>query len=262
MIILKELIKIYEKIVPLSYQLPFDNNGLKIGNENKEIKNILTCLELTEEVVMEAICKNIDLIFCHHDPMFKGITALTYHNPHTKLLHTLIKNDVAVYVSHTNIDAVPGGLNDYIYELLGGTKAKVMDNKYSIGRFGALATKMSLAKYIEEFIIPQAPNFRLTTADVTKIIKTIAVVNGSGADYYDAAVSQGVDLFITGDVDYHTAMTANEWKIPIIDIGHEFEQVVAVYFATILNKISETRNNCLNVIPTEHIINPWYVKKI
>jgi len=116
---LKEITKYIESIAPLAFQESYDNAGLIIGHPEDEISGILITLDITEEVLDEAISKNLNLIISHHPIIFSGIKKLNGKNYTERCVAKAIKNDLAIYAAHTNLDSVFGGVNTKICEKLG-----------------------------------------------------------------------------------------------------------------------------------------------
>ena len=112
-----ELIKTYEEFCPQELSMEGDVVGLQIGSLDKEIQKVLVTLDVRENTVAEAIEKGVDLIIAKHAPIFRPIKDLV-SSPDRDILLDLIKHDIAVYVSHTNIDVVSDGLNDWFCDLL------------------------------------------------------------------------------------------------------------------------------------------------
>jgi dinuclear metal center YbgI/SA1388 family protein len=118
-----------ESIAPLSYQETYDNSGLICGSYEKEISGILISLDCTEEVLDEAIKKNCNLIISHHPIIFSVIKKLNVKNYVERTIIKAIKNDIAIYAIHTNLDNVHRGVNAKICEKLGLIHAKVLSPK-------------------------------------------------------------------------------------------------------------------------------------
>lgn len=97
---------------PLNLSMEGDVRGLQIGSLDKDIHKVMVTLDIREQTVAEAIAKGVDLIITKHAPIYKGVKDLV-SSPQRDILLDLVKHDIAVYVSHTNIDIVPGGLNDW-----------------------------------------------------------------------------------------------------------------------------------------------------
>lgn len=115
---IKELLFYIESLAPLSLQESYDNAGLLVGNPEDEITNVLVTLDTTEAVIDEAILKGCNVIVAHHPIIFKGLKKITGRNYIEKTIIKAIKNDIAIYVSHTNLDNVKGGVNFKIAEKL------------------------------------------------------------------------------------------------------------------------------------------------
>ncbi len=115
---IKEITNYLESLAPLSLQESYDNSGLLVGDQSKEIKSALITLDVTEEVVQEAVSKGAELIISHHPLIFKGIKRITGKNYVERTLLAAIKNDIAIYALHTNLDNVARGVNGRIAEKL------------------------------------------------------------------------------------------------------------------------------------------------
>jgi dinuclear metal center YbgI/SA1388 family protein len=126
---IKEVIQYLEKIAPLSYQESYDNSGLIIGDDFNEIKGVLICLDSTEEVVEEAIEKRCNLIIAHHPIIFSGIKKINSQNYIGKTIVKAIKNDIAIYACHTNLDNIKEGVNKKIADQLGLVNLSILSPK-------------------------------------------------------------------------------------------------------------------------------------
>jgi dinuclear metal center YbgI/SA1388 family protein len=118
-----------ESIAPLNYQEDYDNAGLLVGNSNDEISAALVALDCTEQVVDEAISKNCNLIITHHPIVFKGLKKLNGKNYVERVVLKAIKNNIALYAIHTNLDHVAHGVSGMICKQLGIEKAKILSPK-------------------------------------------------------------------------------------------------------------------------------------
>ena len=124
---LKTLIKKIENKYPLNLAYDWDNVGLLVGDFNMDVKKVLVVLEANEKVIEEAIKNNVDLIITHHPFIFRKINKINTSDLKGRLIHKLIKNDVALYSMHTNFDIAFDGLNDYFMELMGFEDCKILD---------------------------------------------------------------------------------------------------------------------------------------
>lgn len=123
---LKEITSYIESIAPLSYQEDYDNAGLIIGNPDLELTGVLITIDVTEEVVDEAISKKTNLILAHHPIMLSGIKKITGKNYTERIVQKAIKNDIAIYAAHTNLDSIWGGVSSKIADKLKLINQKVL----------------------------------------------------------------------------------------------------------------------------------------
>ncbi|WP_242825842.1 Nif3-like dinuclear metal center hexameric protein [Metaclostridioides mangenotii] len=128
---LQKLVKVIEEKYPLNLAYDWDNVGLLVGDLDIEIKKVLVSIDANDKLVEEAIEKNVDLIVTHHPFIFSKINNVTTSDNKGKLIHKLIKNDIAIYSMHTNFDIAFDGLNDYFLTLLGIVESNILDVTYS-----------------------------------------------------------------------------------------------------------------------------------
>src|SRR6266487_2604531 len=123
------IIQILEQLAPPSYQESYDNAGLLTGNVSWNCTGIICTLDATEAVVLEAIQKNCNLIVAHHPIIFGGLKKITGRNYVESTIITAIKNDIAIYGIHTNLDNIVKGVNDKIADQLGLINRKILAPK-------------------------------------------------------------------------------------------------------------------------------------
>ena len=126
---ISEVISCLEEFAPLSLQEDYDNAGLIIGNAKTECNGILISLDVTEEVIAEAISKNCNLIVAHHPIIFKGLKKLNGKNYVERSVIAALKNDMAIYAIHTNLDNVINGVNHKIAQKLNLQNVQVLSPK-------------------------------------------------------------------------------------------------------------------------------------
>jgi len=126
----KQVSQYLESIAPLSLQESYDNAGLIVGNPKTEVTGVLCCLDSTEEIIDEAIEKGCNLVVAHHPIVFGGLKKLNGKNYIERTVIKAIKNDIAIYAIHTNLDNVyKQGVNQRISEQLGLTNLKILSPK-------------------------------------------------------------------------------------------------------------------------------------
>lgn len=123
---LQEIITEMAKLAPHKEAQEWDNIGLQVGNFDSEIKRVLVSLDINEDIINEAVDKNIDLIISHHPLIFNGLNNVHSQTTKGRIIIQAIKNDIAIYSAHTNMDIVQGGLNDLLAKKLNLTEIKVL----------------------------------------------------------------------------------------------------------------------------------------
>ncbi len=123
---IKDIIRELENIAPISMQESFDNSGLLVGDKNIEANGALLTIDTTEEVIDEAINKGCNLIISHHPIIFSGLKSITGKNYVERTILKAIKNDIAIYAMHTNIDSHKNGVSKKICEKLNLRNCKVL----------------------------------------------------------------------------------------------------------------------------------------
>jgi dinuclear metal center YbgI/SA1388 family protein len=121
-----EAIKVLEKVAPLSYQESYDNAGLITGTADWECSGILCTLDATEQVILEAKKRGCNLVVAHHPIIFGGLKKITGKNYVERTIITAIKNEIAIYAIHTNLDNVIEGVNNRIADQLGLINRRIL----------------------------------------------------------------------------------------------------------------------------------------
>lgn len=241
MIKVNNIIEEMESIAPTYLKEDFDNVGLMVGDRDKEVKKVLLALDCTLKVIEEAKNENIDLIITHHPLIFRKPSSITTDTLQGKKIIELIKNNISLYSSHTNLDSVENGLNHKIVSILGFNDSTILeknkrDNNAGLGRLVSLDEEISLEELVSK--IKGALNIsNLRVVKGNNKVSRIAVINGSGQDFISKAVALGADCIITGDTTYHFASDYKEMGISILDVGHfASEQII---FFNVMERLKE-----------------------
>ncbi|MEX1030520.1 MAG: Nif3-like dinuclear metal center hexameric protein [Paenibacillaceae bacterium] len=254
------IIQFMEQLAPKHYAFVDDPIGLQLGTLNKPVSQVLIALDVTPDVVSEAIDMQAELIIAHHAIMYRPVKHLCLDFPVGKLYESLIKNDIAVYIAHTNLDVATGGVNDILAAMLGLEQLSFLQethNDQGIGRVGKLSVPQLLSDFVK--VIKTAydvPVVRIV-GDPNQLIKKVAVLGGSGRDYVKAAIFAGADVLITGDIDYHTAHDALVAGMNIIDAGHNIEKLLKPAVANIVQEKLWKAGYATKVSPSELNTDPF-----
>lgn len=330
------IFRMMENWAPKKLAYDWDNVGLQVGSKSDKTKGILVSLDVNEQVVDEAIQIGANLIISHHPLIFKPIKNIDFNSVKGKLLRKIIKSDITIYASHTNLDIAKGGVNDLLAEKLQlnnteplvvtdrgklyklvvftpinhvtqvvntlsnsgaghignyshctfqsegtGTFMPLSDanpyigrqhelenveeikietivkdidltktisamkkahpyeevaydiialensgEKLGIGRIGNLSEQISLKQLVQTVKSNYELNFLRVIGDLTKSIRKVAIVGGSGEKFVDVAHRMGADVLITGDVTFHIAQEAKDIGLAVIDAGHYIEKIM------------------------------------
>ena len=263
----KDLCDIIEEFAPQKLKEDYDNIGLMVGNTEANVNSILMALDCTLDVIDEALLKKCNMIVTHHPLLFRKPSSVTNETLQGIKILKLAENKINLYSAHTNFDSVSGGLNDIIVELLGFDKGRVIEaNSYDgsssgIGRLVDLSSPITLEKLCS--IIKnklEIKNLRYCGRDNTKIYK-IAIINGSGQDFFESSRKLGAECIITGDTSYHYVSDYNELGMCIIDAGHFGTEWPAVKVAASkLQSALDERELNINVYVSNCNVDPYKTK--
>ncbi|MDF2791411.1 MAG: hypothetical protein K0S80_4513 [Neobacillus sp.] len=361
-----EIIQLFEQFSPKALAMEGDKIGLQIGRLNKKIDKIMIALDVLEEVIDEAIERNVQLIIAHHPPIFRPLKNVLTDTVQGRMIEKLLKHDIAVYAAHTNLDVATGGVNDLLADALGlenpevlvptnETKLKKLvvftpvshaeeirkvlgaigagfignyshcsfstdgtgrflpgdntnphigqqgrleavdevrietivpehlikraitamikahpyeevaydvypvENKgevLGLGRIGKVK-EMTLAEFAERVKQAFEVDKVRVVGDLSSRVKKVAVLGGDGNKYFMSAKFKGADVYITGDIYYHTAHDAMMQGLNIIDPGHNVEKIMKKGLTTILSKMCKESGYEVEIFPSEVNTDPF-----
>ena len=208
-----EIYEYLKELAPLELQMDFDNSGFQLGRLDAEVNKALLALDVTEEVVGEAIELGAQLIISHHPLIFSKLRSIM----DTKLLR-LAENRIAVISMHTNLDIAAGGVNDVLITLLGARADGPLDPD-NCGRVGELPEAQQFDSFLR-FCKTALDSKGLRYYDAGRPVKRLAVMGGSGGNYIGCAAEKGCDTYVTADIKYHQFLEAKELGINLIDGDH------------------------------------------
>lgn len=248
-----EIIEIFEKLYPRDLAYNWDNVGLQIGTLNKDVNNILLTLDLTIEVVEEAIENEVALIIVHHPLIFSALKSINTDTYKGNIIEKLIKSDIALYVAHTNFDVSSYGMNSILANMLKLENQEVLELTTEDEGLGKVGTVKSVSmtdyiKYVKNVF--KVSNARFI-GDLNKEITKVAITGGSGSSTINSASNNGVDLLITGDISYHHAHDALAANLNVLDIGHNIEKFFVYELKNILLENGVKANIVISNINTD-----------
>lgn len=214
------------ELAPVSMKMDFDNVGLLVGNGTNEVKKCLIALDITNDVIEEAINVGADLIVSHHPLIFDAQKTVLENDLLGGKLYKLIKNSVAAICMHTNLDIAEGGVNDALMSSLNCPVTDVLDDD-SCGRIGEYQNQIAFDEFL--ILCKSALNTKgLRYVSAGKPVKKLAVMGGSGGGELYEAVKKGCDTYVTADIKYNQFLDAKELGINLIDADHFCTENVVV----------------------------------
>ncbi|MBS4014139.1 MAG: Nif3-like dinuclear metal center hexameric protein [Bacteroidetes bacterium] len=132
MIKLKEILAAINSDIPFALQEEYDNSGLIIGNPDNVVSKGLICVDITEDLIKEAINEKCNVIISHHPIIFKGLKSITGKNYVENVIIEAIKNDIAIISAHTNVDNYYYGVNRKLGEAIGLKNLRILAPKNEI----------------------------------------------------------------------------------------------------------------------------------
>ena len=256
----RDVMNVIEKEYPLNYALSWDNVGLLVGRDDKEVKKIYIALDATDEVIDEAVKNGADMLITHHPMIFSPIKKIHNLDFVGGRILKLIQNDISYYAMHTNYDVL--GMAELSEEILQLKETEVLDVtgeffgiSQGIGRVGLLESTMSLRSfcdYVKEKLV--LSNIKVF-GDLDKEIKKVAISPGSGKSEIAVALKHNVDVLVTGDIGHHEGLDAMEQGLAIIDAGHYGTEYI---FVDDMKKYLSQRCPGVEII-TEPVSHPFQV---
>jgi dinuclear metal center YbgI/SA1388 family protein len=361
-----EIIQLFEQFSPKDLAMEGDKIGLQIGRLNKKVERVMIALDVLENVIEEAIEKDVQLIIAHHPFIYRPLQKITTDTVQGRMVEKLLKHDIAVYTAHTNLDIAKGGVNDLLAEALGLENPEILvptyetslkkivvyvpaenadeirqvlgkvgagfignysycsfsaqgtgrflpsdqtnpyigqpgkleavdevrietivpesllkkaitamlkahpyeevaydiypvENKGDIlglGRIGTIS-EMTLGEFAEKVKMALEVEKVRVVGDVHSKIKKVAVLGGDGNKYFNQAKFNGADVYVTGDIYYHTAHDAMMQGLNMIDPGHNVEKVMKKGLSVVLGKLCDEAGFEVEVFPSELNTDPF-----
>jgi dinuclear metal center YbgI/SA1388 family protein len=237
---LLDAIESLENIAPLEYAEAWDNVGLLINPlRTRSVKKVLLTIDLTEAVADEAITGKTDLIVAYHPILFRPSSRLDADNAYDRTVMKLIQKNIAVYSPHTALDAVIGGVNDWLADGVGEGEVSVLqpieNSDAGQGRLVELKKTVklkTLAQRIKKHLA--LTNLRLASAAEDSPIQTVALCAGAGTDAFKGIRA---DCYLTGEMSHHNVLAATLNGAHVILCEHtNTERGYLPVFAKILAK--------------------------
>ncbi|GGU77644.1 GTP cyclohydrolase 1 type 2 [Streptomyces filipinensis] len=265
---LSEVIAALENLWPAERAESWDAVGTVVGDPGQEVTRVLFAVDPVQEIVDEAVKLGADLLVTHHPLYLRGTTTVAATHFKGRVVHTLIKNDIALHVAHTNADTADPGVSD---ALAGALDLRVVrplvpdptdpQGCRGLGRVCELdhpVTVRELAARAAARLPATAQGIRVA-GDPDAVVRTVAVSGGSGDSLFDQVRAAGVDAFLTADLRHHPASEAVAHSpLALLDAAHwATEWPWCELAAAQLDEISDRHGWDLRVHVSKTVTDPW-----
>ncbi|MFF2651951.1 Nif3-like dinuclear metal center hexameric protein [Streptomyces sp. NPDC058045] len=265
---LSEVIAALDALWPAERAEAWDAVGTVCGDPEAEVGRVLFAVDPVQRIADEAVELGADLLVTHHPLYLRGTTTVAAGTFKGRVVHTLIKNDVALHVAHTNADRADPGVSDALagaldLRVVGPLVPDATDpaGRRGLGRVCELEQPMplrELARRAAERLPATAQGVRLA-GDPDAVVRTVAVSGGSGDSLFDAVRAAGAEAFLTADLRHHPVSEATEHgPLGLLDAAHwATEWPWCELAAAQLDQISDRHGWGLRVHVSRTVTDPW-----
>lgn len=214
-----------EAFAPRSYQEDYDNAGLQVGDPEADVTGILVCLDVTEDVLAEAVRRDCNMIVSHHPLIFRGLKQLVGADQTQHIVIEALRRGIAIYSAHTNLDSACEGVSYEMAHSLGLQSLRPLAPREGlpgvglgvIGETSAPIPRMEFLRKVKETF--SVAGLRYSAQSGALVVRRVALCGGSGASLIGDALREHADVYITGDLKYHDFTTYGT-ELLLADIGH------------------------------------------
>ena len=226
-----EITAVIEAFAPLSLQESYDNAGLIVGRPDDEVHKALLAVDVTEEVLAEAVAEGCDMVITHHPIVFHAMKRFNSASQTERCVEEAIRRGIVLYAAHTNLDSTPDGMSWRVAQMLGLENVSVMQPTNAEGAGFGVVGELPTPEKSGDFMRRVMECFdvkALRHSDVVKSeIRKVAICTGSGGSLIDDARKAGADIYLTADLRYNDFMW-HENAIILADMGHFESEYCAI----------------------------------
>ncbi|WP_428264674.1 Nif3-like dinuclear metal center hexameric protein [Haliangium sp.] len=235
---LSEVLAVLRRVAPEPLAEPWDKVGLQVGREAQQVRRALLCIDLSEAVMAEAVARKVNLIVSYHPPIFEPLRSLTDSTWKERVITEAVRRRIAIYSPHTALDAVRGGLTDWLCDGLGEHRARVAISPRQLGddesvpageapgagRIHALRRPVgapTLVRRVKQWLGLDRLKVAAPPAGVgpgALKIESIAVCPGAGGSLFERC--PGADAYLTGEMQHHQVLDLSARGRVVILAGH------------------------------------------
>ncbi|WP_172385988.1 Nif3-like dinuclear metal center hexameric protein [Streptomyces sp. MNP-20] len=265
---LSEVIAALDALWPAERAEQWDAVGTVCGDPDQEVSRVLFAVDPVQDIADEAVRLGADLLVTHHPLYLRGTTTVAASTFKGRVVHDLIKNDIALHVAHTNADTADPGVSDALAGALGLRVLRPLvpdpadeHGRRGLGRICEPEHPLTLAEFAGQAAkrLPATAQGVRVAGDPEQLIRTVAVSGGSGDSLFGAVRAAGVDAFLTADLRHHPVSEARaEAPLALLDAAHwATEWPWCELAAAQLDQISDRHGWGLRVHVSKTVTDPW-----
>lgn len=234
MIQIADIYNYIDSFAPFDTAMDFDNVGILVGDENTDVTRAIIALDITDELVDEALEKSAQLIISHHPIIFNPLKRLSADS----VVYRLAQNGIGAVSAHTNLDLSSDGTNAEMFNVLELQNQEPLE--IDGGLIGTLKEPMSAVEFAR-FVKVKFNCNGLRFSDCEEKISRVALVAGAGGEGIFLAKAKNAQAFVTGEIKHHEILFARQNKIAVFDVGHSKceELIVPVLYRKLSEKFPE-----------------------
>ena len=233
---LADILSVLDELAPLRYAEAWDNVGLLVGDPRADVGKVLVTVDYTPEVAAEAVVAGATLVVAYHPPLFASVKRV----PHDALWADAVRRNIALYSPHTALDVAPGGTNDFLADQcevsasertalrpFAGKPGAQEPAGIGLGRIGHVAavSRRELAARVKAKL---GLADLLASGPLDEEATLVAVAAGAGGELLEDAIAAGAQVFVTGEVRHHEALSAARRGVTILATLHSNSERAAV----------------------------------
>jgi len=219
---LREIIAALERLAPLRLQDEWDNSGLQVGFPDAEIQRILVCLDVTEDIIEEAVARKCNLIVSHHPLLFKPLRQVSDTTYQQRCVVRALSAGISIYSAHTSLDNAPGGVNHQIASRLGLRELRWLSPQEGVDAGAGLVGELPQPERDADFLARVKELFGVQCLQHSALdgrdIRRVALCGGAGAFLLRDAIRAGADIFLSGEFHYHDYF--ENGGVLLAELGH------------------------------------------
>ena len=228
----REVAGAIEEFAPLGLQESYDNSGLNVGSPDAEVSGVLICVDVTDEVVDEALAVGANLVVSHHPLLCHPLRRMVGSDPAQRIAARCMIAGISLYAAHTNLDSADGGMSHALGCRLGLRDMRLLcphapGGHTGYGVVGELAEAVPILRFLTEVkrslrcgAIRYSPLCRNT-------VSRVALSTGAGASLIEAAAGAKADVYLSADFKYNDFF-GPDGRLVVADVGHFESEYCAI----------------------------------